>query len=237
MSTTSEQKLIVHHLNDSRSQRVLWLFEELELPYEIKKYTRLPTHQAPKELFDVNPLGKAPVITDNGLNIAESGAIVEYVIEKYGNGKALVPEAGKLDNLYYTHYAEGTLMPLLVNKLIFSLVPGHAPFFIRPLVRLIFSQLDETLVVPQLKTNLAMIEAHLAKVKAATPDAATKGFFFAGGTEPTCADYMMQFPLEAMVSRAPAGDLVKEYVTLNQARPAYKRGLEKGGEYSYAKSA
>ena len=117
--------LTVHHLNNSRSQRVLWLLEELGVPYEIVRYQRQPDMRAPKELRAIHPLGKSPVITDNGNTIAESGAIVEYLIATYGNGR-LIPPPNTPERLRYTywlHYAEGSAMPPLLLKLLFTLMP------------------------------------------------------------------------------------------------------------------
>ncbi|KDR68457.1 hypothetical protein GALMADRAFT_257192 [Galerina marginata CBS 339.88] len=221
--------LTVHHLNHSRSQRILWLLEELQVPYEIKKYERdTQTRRAPSELLAISPLGKAPVITDGDVTLAESGAIVEYVIAKYGNGKAVPSEAGYLDNLYFNHYAEGSLMPILVQKYIFDAVPKNVPFYIRPIVNMVFGQLDSRIIQPELKKHLAMVEAHLEK---------SQSNWFAGGQEPTSADYQMAFPLEAIVHVAPTavGPLIKKYVKVIHNREAYKKALEKGGEYAYAK--
>ncbi|KAI0765373.1 thioredoxin-like protein [Fomes fomentarius] len=225
----SSPKLVVHHLNDSRSQRILWLLEELEVPYEIKKYQRTAEMVAPPALQAVNPLGTAPVITDGDLNLAESGAIVEYIIQKYGNGRAQPPESGRVDNLYFTHYAEASLMPMLVNKLIFRIIPSRAPFFLRPLLNGVFNTVSSKLLDPRLKTHAKLIEDHLSK---------TDGWF-AGGQEPTSADYMMLFCLEAWASedKAALGPKTKAYVERAHARAAYQRGLEKGGEYKYAKAS
>ncbi|KAI0646445.1 thioredoxin-like protein [Trametes meyenii] len=222
-------KLIVHHLNNSRSQRILWLLEELEVPYEIKKYQRTAEMMAPPELKTVNPLGNAPVITDGNLNLAESGAIVEYIIQKYGNGRAQPPESGRIDNLYYTHYAEASLMPMLVNKIIFKIIPERSPFFLRPILKGAFSMISAKMLDPRLKIHAEMIEGHLAK---------TDGFF-AGGQEPTSADYMMIFALEAWASGSNGvlGPKTTAYVEKIHSRPAYQRGLKKGGEYAYAKLA
>jgi glutathione S-transferase len=131
--------LIVHHLENSRSQRVLWLLEELGVEYEIKRYERdKKTMLAPRELREVHPLGKSPVLTDDGQTIAESGAIVEYLVERYGKGR-LVPAAGTPEKLRYTywlHYAEGSAMPPMLLKLIFErMKTGPVPFFLRPIVR------------------------------------------------------------------------------------------------------
>ncbi|TDL24564.1 thioredoxin-like protein [Rickenella mellea] len=219
--------LVVHHLNNSRSQRILWLLEELEIPYEIKKYQRGSDMLAPKELKEVHPLGKSPVITDGDVTLAESGAIIEYIIEKYGAGKATPPAAGKLDNLFFTHYAEGTLMPILVNKLVFTIIPQRVPFYIRPVANIIFGSVSKQLLEPNIETNSKFVEAHLAK---------TKADFFAGGDHPTSADYQMLFPLEAIKQRAPGhlGPNMKAWVDRVHARPAFKRALEKGGQYDLA---
>ncbi|KAF8596492.1 thioredoxin-like protein, partial [Ceratobasidium sp. AG-I] len=225
-AATSSSKLILHHLNDSRSQRVIWLLEELEVPYDIKKYERTPEQLAPPELKAVHPLGLSPVITDGNVVLAESGAIIEYLIRKYGAGKFDPPEAGYVDNVYYTHYSEGTLMPILVNHMIFTGVPEHSPFFIRPLLRMVFNTLHSQLVEPRLKANMAMIESHLAT---------RPGKFFAGGSEPTSADFVMLFPLEALISSKimSIGEHTCAFVERMHARAAYKRVMEKGGEYKY----
>jgi len=221
--------LTIHHLNDSRSQRILWLLEELEIPYEIKKYQRLPTQKAPPELLAVNPLGKAPVITDGEVNIAESGAIIEYIIKKYGQGKIWKPAEGTrgaIDDLYYLHYAEGSLMPIVVNKYIFTLVPDYSPWYLRWFVRMIFGNLTKMLVNPELKKHVDMLESHLAKKD-----------WLAGGSGPTGADFSMNMAMEALKidKESGAGPAVLAYVDRIHARPAYKRALEKGGEYRYAK--
>ncbi|CAL1709056.1 unnamed protein product [Somion occarium] len=219
--------LVVHHLNDSRSQRILWLLEELDVPYELKKYQRMPDMTAPKELTAVHPLGYAPVITDGDITLAESGAIVEYIINKYGGGKANLPEAGKIDDLYYAHYAEGSLMPMLVNKLVYNIVPQRSPFILRPLVKIVFSTLQTKMLDPRLEKHAAFIEQHLSK---------DNRQWFAGGDGPTAADYQMSFPLETWCHRFPEvlGPNTKEYVKRIHQRPAYKKALEKGGKYTYA---
>ena len=126
--------LTVHHLNNSRSQRVLWLLEELGVPYEIVRYQRQPDMRAPKELRAIHPLGKSPVITDNGNTIAESGAIVEYLIATYGNGRLIPPPntPERLRFTYWLHYAEGSAMQPLLLKLLFTLMPKRAPALLRP---------------------------------------------------------------------------------------------------------
>jgi len=222
--------ITLHHLNDSRSQRILWLLEELELPYEIKKYQRTQEGLAPLELYNIHPLGLAPIVTDGELTLVESGAIIEYLIEKYGGSKAQTTESGKMHDLYFKHYAEGTLMPILVNKHVYSVAPEQAPFFIRPVARVVFDAVAAKLVTPRLLRHAAYLEQHLEK---------DKKKWFAGGEEPTIADYMMSFGLDGWSTILPEmfGPNLKAYVRRVHDRPAYQRGLKKGGEYAYAKSS
>jgi len=224
---TEEGKVVLHHLDDSRSQRILWLLEELEVPYVIKYYKRQPSKLAPPELKKIHPLGKSPTITDGGVTLAESGAIVEYLIAKYGKGNFVPTETGRVDNLYYTHYAEGTLQPLLVMGYIFQLIPDRSPFIIRPVARAICGNVRTLLVEPQLKTNAEMIESHLS---------ASPSGWFAGGPSPTSADFLMSFACETLVVRGgdSVGPKTKRFVELCHGRDAFRRGLEKGGEYAYA---
>ena len=157
--------LTVHHLNNSRSQRVLWLLEELGVPYEIVRYQRQPDMRAPKELRAIHPLGKSPVITDNGNTIAESGAICEYIIGTYGKGR-LIPPPNTPERLRYTywlHYAEGSAMSPLLLKLLFTLMPKRAPALLRPLVRKVSNTALTTLVNPQLKQHMDYWEGELGK--------------------------------------------------------------------------
>ncbi|KAG8881933.1 hypothetical protein FRB97_008891 [Tulasnella sp. 331] len=227
MSTeTAQPSLVLHHLNDSRSQRILWLLEELQVPYQLKKYQRLPSQLAPPELKAIHPLGRSPVIKDGDVTLAESGAIVEYIITKYGKSKAQPPQSGWVDNLYYTHYAEGTLAPLMTWKYILTLVPDQSPFFIRPFARAVCNNIIAYVIDNRLKGNFAMIEQHMQKVS---------GGWFAGGDEPTSADYMMLFGMEAATSRLDnVPDIMKKYVERVHAMPSYQRALEKGGEYRFA---
>ncbi len=220
--------LTVHHLNNSRSQRVLWLLEELGLPYEIKFYQRDPnTMLAPPELRNVHPLGKSPVVTNEGATIAETGAIVEYLVDQAGG--RLRPPAGSPEKLrwtYWLHYAEGSAMPPLLMRLIFSSLPGRSPALLRPLVRGISAKVIDGYVDPQIKTHFDYIESEL-----------TKSPWFAG-EEFSAADVMMSFPLEAAGARANAfagRPKVKAFVERIHARPAYERALAKGGPYAYAK--
>ena len=218
--------ITVHHLNNSRSQRVLWLLEELGADYEIVRYERDPkTMLAPASLRAVHPLGKSPVITDEGLTVAESGAIIEYLVERYGKGR-LVPPPGSPERLRYTywlHFAEGSAMSPLVLSLIFARLPRQPmPFFVRPVVRTISDKVLKTLVEPQLRTQQRFMESELAK-----------STWFAGD-EFTAADIQMSFVVEASATRGGLGaDHPKLMAWLERihARPAYQRALEKGGPY------
>ena len=158
--------ITVHHLNDSRSQRILWLLEELDLEYEVKRYERDPeTMLAPASLKEVHPLGKSPVITDEELTLAESGAIVEYLVARYGNGR-LAPKSETPERLRYTywlHYAEGSAMPPLVMQLIFNQIEEKSPFFLRPVAKVITGNVKQTYIEPQITQNLDYLEAELKK--------------------------------------------------------------------------
>lgn len=218
--------ITVHHLNNSRSQRVLWLLEELGIDYDIKRYQRDPmTMLTPPELRQVHPLGKSPVITDGGLTLAESGAIIEYLVERYGRGR-LVPAAGtpeKLRYSYWLHYAEGSMQPMLLMKLIFGQIEkAPMPFFARPIARAISKNTTSSFIDPNIKRHLDYMEAELGK----TP-------WFAGN-EFTAADVQMSFPLEAATVRAGLDSRwpnLMAFLGRVHARPAYQRAIEKGGKY------
>jgi glutathione S-transferase len=222
--------IIVHHLNNSRSQRVLWLLEELGLDYTIKPYQRDPkTMLAPPSLKAVHPLGKSPVITDGDNTIAESGAIIEYLVQQYGDGR-LVPAAGSKDRLRYTywlHYAEGSAMPPLLMKLVFGrLDRPPMPALLRPLARSIANGVQRNYIDPQLKTHLDFLEAELGK-----------STWFAG-EEFSAADIQMSFPLEASQSRGgldASRPRLSAFLQRIHARPAYQRAIEKGGNYDLLK--
>jgi glutathione S-transferase len=203
--------LVVHHLNNSRSQRVLWLLEELGAPYEVKRYQRQPNMLAPKELRAIHPLGKSPVITDNGNTVAESGAIIEYVLKTYGQGR-LIPADDTPERLRYTywlHYAEGSAMTPLLLKLIFGLLPKRAPFLIRPIVNAVATKALATLVTPQLRQHMAFWESELGKSE-----------WFAGD-DFTAADIQMSFPLEAAsAGRAGARPSESDGMACEDPRPA-----------------
>lgn len=222
--------IIVHHLNNSRSQRILWLLEELGLDYEIKKYERdAKTMLAPPELRAIHPLGKSPVIEDDGTMVAESGAIIEYLIERYGKGK-FIPAAGtpeKLRYTYFMHYAEGSAMTPLLMKLVFDKVAtSPMPFFAKPIAKGIAHKVISSYIMPQIVQHLKYLESELAKRD-----------WFAGDAL-TGADFQVTFVLEAASAR---GGLGEQYPKLNaylkrvHARPAYQRGLERGGPYALIK--
>ncbi|HWX65099.1 MAG TPA: glutathione S-transferase [Rhodanobacter sp.] len=218
--------IVLHHLNNSRSQRILWLLEELGVPYEIKRYQRDPkTMLAPPELRAVHPLGKSPVITDGELTLAESGAIIEYLADRYGTG-TLIPAHGTPERLrcnYWLHYAEGSAMPPLLLKLVFRRVENAPmPFFVKPIAKGIAHKAQHSFVDPQLKLHLDYLEGELGK----------SAWF--GGDAFSVADIQLSFPLEAFAAR---GGLDASYPRLSaflqriHARPAYQRALQQGGEY------
>lgn len=221
--------ITVHYLENSRAHRILWLLEELGLDYEVKTYKRGPDMRAPRSLKDIHPLGKSPVIEDGGKVYAESGAIIEYLLDTYGKG-AFRPQPGTdayRRYLYWLHYAEGSAMPLLLLKLLFSRIPGEVPFLFRPVATLISKGVAGKLVDPQLADHTAYWDSELAR----------DGFF--AGSELTGADIAMSFPVEAAMSRADgAGErpAIRHYLEAIRARPAYQRALTKGGAYVYSKS-
>jgi len=218
--------ITVHHLNNSRSQRVLWLLEELELPYEIKRYERDPkTMLAPASLREVHPLGKSPVITDGELTLAESGAIIEYLVGHYGNGK-LVPASGTPEHLRYTywlHYAEGSAMPPLLLKLVFDQIEKSPMlFFVRLIARSISNRVKSSFIEPQITQHLDYLEAEISK-----------NAWFAGN-EFTAADIQISFPLEVSVAIAglnASRPKLMAFLNRIHSRPAYKKALERGGTY------
>jgi len=218
--------IVVHHLENSRSQRVLWLLEELGVPYEVKRYARNPeTMLAPPELRAVHPLGKSPVITDDGRTVAESGAIVEYLVDRYGNGR-LIAAAGTPERLrysYWMHYAEGSVMPPLLLKLVFDRVEtAPMPFFVKPIARTIAGRAKSSFIEPQIALHLDYMEGELGKSE-----------WFAGN-DMTAADIQMSFPLEAAAARgglAAGRPRLMAFLERAHARPAYQRALAKGGPY------
>ena len=221
--------ITVHHLNNSRSQRVLWLLEELGVPYEIQKYQRdAKTMLAPPELLKVHPLGKSPVISDDGTTVAESGAIIEYLLERHGKGR-LEPAKGTPERLrftYWLHFAEGSAMSPLLMKLVFDRIEtAPMPFFARPIARGISRKVKTAMIEPNLKRHLDHMEREL-----------TKSEWFAGD-EFSAADIQMSFPVEASAQRAGLDASRPKLMTFLKkihARPAFRRALERGGPYSFA---
>jgi len=219
--------ITVHHLENSRSQRVLWLLEELGLPYEVKRYARdRKTSLAPPELAAVHPLGKSPVISDAATVVAETGAIVEYLLDKAG-GERLQPAAGSSDRLrftYWLHFAEGSAMPPLVMALIFAKVrSAPMPFFAKPIAKAIADKVMTGFVQPNIDRQLAFMEAELQ----------SRPWF--AGSDFSAADIMMSFPLEAAASRGgldPRYPKLTDFLARIHARPAYQRALERGGPYA-----
>lgn len=219
--------IIVHHLEHSRSQRVLWLLEELGLDYEIHTYQRDPkTRLAPPGLRDVHPLGKSPVITDGQRSLAESGTILEYLARRYGDSRwsPALDSGTYWDFHYWMQYAEGSLMPPLLLKLVFDTVGQKAPLLIRPLAKGIAGQVDRSFISQQIRTHLDYVEAHLAQ----------HNWFV--GEDISTADVQMSFPLEAARTRGLIGDQrpgILAFIDRCQKRPAYRRALKAGGPYDF----
>jgi len=219
--------IVVHHLNNSRSQRVLWLLEELGLEYEVRRYQRdAKTMLAPPELRAVHPLGKSPVIEDGGQTLAESGAIVEYLAERYGDGR-LVPAAGTPERMryrYWMHFAEGTAQPPLLLKLLFDRIEtAPMPFFVRPIARTIAQRAKGGYVQPNIDRNLDFMEGELA----------ARDWF--AGPDFTAADVQMSFPVEAARARGGLDERhprLMDFLARIHARPAYLRAVERGGAYA-----
>ena len=221
--------ITVHHLENSRSQRVLWLLEELGLPYEVQRYARdKKTSLAPPELTAVHPLGKSPVITDGAITVAETGAIVEHLVDQAGG--ALRPEAGSAEHrryVHWLHFAEGTAMPSLVMALVFNKIKtAPMPFFAKPIARAIADKVMQGFVQPNLDRNREFMESELGD----------RGWF--AGRSFSAADVMMSVPVEAMLSRgggAQKAPRLAAFLERVQARPAWQRALERGGPYGLLK--
>ena len=229
--------IVVHHLNNSRSQRVLWLLEELGRPYELRFYQRDPqTLLAPPELQRVHPLGKSPVLTDGDTAgdaageyaLAESGAIMEYLLDTYDDG-VLRPATGTAERrrfTYWLHYAEGSAMPPLLLDFVFKRLPqGPMPFFAKPVAKAISERVLKTFVGPQLRAHLDWMESELSSRP-----------WFAGDAF-SAADIQMSF-LEAYEARVGLGGRPKLVAWLDRirARPAYRRAIEVGGPVSLTRT-
>jgi glutathione S-transferase len=218
--------ITVHHLQNSRSQRVLWLLEELGLAYEVKRYERTREYRAPPELRAVHPLGKSPVIEEGALRLAETGAIVDYLLDRHANGR-LMPPDGTPDAWtarHFLHHAEGSAMPPLVMRLVFGRIGAQAPWPVRPIVSRMMREADRRFLHPQLEALADYWEDALAAT----------GWF--AGPDLSAADVMMSFPVEAGATRLDyaARPRLRDFVARIHARPAYARALERGGPYAYA---
>lgn len=219
--------ITVHHLNNSRSQRILWMLEELGVAYEIKHYQRdAKTMLAPASLKAIHPLGKSPIITDGKQTIAESGVIVDYLAQTYGQGQ-WSPDAGSeayWQYQYFMHYAEGSLMPPLLLKLVFNKIGSTPmPFFVKPIVGQVVKKTNQQFINPQLKLHLDFLESELAK----------RAWF--AGDQISAADIQMSFPLEAAAARGGLDQRYPKlaaYLTKIRARPAYQHAIEKGGAFT-----
>lgn len=217
--------ITVHHLNNSRSQRILWLLEELELDYKIKRYERNPeTLRAPDSLKKVHPLGKSPVITDGELILAESGAIVEYLVGRYSQGQLIPAEdtPEKLRYTYWLHYAEGSVMPPLLLNLVMNQVEKKSALLVRPIAQIITGKVKSTFIDPEIALHLDYMEAELTKTN-----------WFAGD-EFTAADIQMSFPIEVVSEKVNLSlnhTKVAEFLNRIHSRSAYQSALRRGGEY------
>ncbi len=222
--------ITLHHLENSRSQRILWMLEELGVEYRIKHYKRDPkTNLAPGSLKKVHPLGKSPVLVDDKQTLAESATIIEYLARSYGEGDwAPSPEdPGYWQFHYWMHYAEASLMPPLLVKLVFSkLREPPVPFFIRPLTGRIADEVDRSFTDRQIETHFSHVDAFLAENE------------WFSGKRISAADIQMSFPLEAALAKGTIARANYPHIALwvNRVhqRPAWRRALEAGGEYEFA---
>jgi len=220
--------ITVHHLENSRSQRVLWLLELLAADYTVKRYDRDPkTMLAPDDLRLVHPLGKSPVIEDGEIVVAETGAIFEYLLEVYDTDNKLSAPKGTQDArdlTYWLHYAEGSAMTPLLLKLMFSVMPDRAPVLVKPLMRRVSGTIQDNFVDPRIMEHVNYWESALSAT----------GWFV--GDHLSAADIMMSFPLEAAAMRVDLSVFanVQRFVEACHADPAYQKALEVGGPYAYA---
>ena len=219
--------ITVHHLNNSRSQRILWLLEELGVDYAIKTYQRdNETMLAPVELRDVHPLGKAPVVTDGDQSLAESGAIIEYLVDKYDSGrlKPAQESAERLQYTYWLHYAEGSFIPLMLISLIVSRIENApVPFFVRPVVKGVAGKIRSGYLDSNVRRHLEYMNDHLSN----------QTWFC--GSEFTAADIQMSYAVEAAAARASLEDnypALQQFLDRIRAMPSYRLAIDKGGPYS-----
>lgn len=216
--------IILHYLQYSRAFRILWALEELEIKnYQIRLYKRQPSLAAPDELKAIHPLGKSPILQDDQQILAESAVILEMLQQRYDQAHQFKPNADDQDNayqyLYWMHYAEGSLMPLLVFQLVMSNVPSHVPFVIRPIAKKVCDGVKTGFLQPRLKDHIAYIENYLAKHD-----------YFAG--QFSFADIQMAFPLQAMSKRTQF-DIphIRAFLARIQQREAFQRAQEKDAHY------
>lgn len=220
--------LKLHHLNNSRSTRIIWLLEELELDYELVKYEREDTRLAPDSLKHIHPLGKAPILQDEAdgtqLTIAESGAIIEYILHRYDTSKRFSPDmTGSqewIDYLFWLHFSEGSAMPPLLLNLIFNAIPDRSPTLIKPIAKGISKKVMQSFVQPNLNRHNSLIE-----------DTLSQHAWFAGD-KLTGADIQMSFIIEAIKARGGLNQYphMSQWLDKVRSRPAYQAALQKGGE-------
>ncbi len=217
--------ITLHHLNHSRSQRILWMLEQLGAEYEVKHYKREKTQLAPEALKQIHALGKSPVISCGDDIVAESGAIIEYLCDKFESD--FKPKKGSAEYQqykYWLHYAEGTLMTQLLMKGMFDRVKtAPMPFFVKAIARTIANKAIDAYSGPNVKTNINYLENHLAENQ-----------WFCGD-KITGADIQMSFPMEVIVAREGGKDFpnISAWVKKIPERPAYKKALKVGGPYNY----
>ncbi|KAI5454752.1 hypothetical protein NCC49_003637 [Naganishia albida] len=217
-STERQPEVVIHHLNNSRSERIFWALEELNIPYEVQVYLRNPI-AAPKELKAVHPLGKSPVITDHGKAIAESGTIIDYLTHTYSTTNR---EFSLADN-YWSHYSEGSLMLFLQMALVFVISGQQAPWFVKPVIQGFVNTVKSTYLVKQIQGSVDYMESELGK----TPDG-----WFSGKSEPGAGDFMMCYPINVLVNtdRMPeikVGPNLRKWMSAVEARPAFQRAKKR----------
>ena len=211
--------ITLHHLEQSRSLRIIWALEELGVEYQIKHYKRLPTFAAPPELKAIHPLGKSPVLTDGDLTIAESAVILEYLQATYDKDNKFKPQNSKdlMQYNYWMHYAEGSLMPYLVMTLVMTNMPKHVPFIIRPIANKISDGVKGGFINPRLKEHTAFLEDYFSKNEYAAGQ-----FSF--------ADIQLSFPVVAMQERIKGNKpQIVAYAERIQQRPAFQKAKAKSG--------
>ena len=218
--------LTVHHLENSRSHRIVWLLEELGVDYDIKRYARdSQTGLAPPELVDVHPLGKAPVVTDLDRTLAESGAVIEYLVYEYDDG-SLKPADGTAEQLAYTywlHYSEGSFSPLMLLSLVLARIEdAPVPFFLKPVTRGIAGKVRDGFLDANVKRHMDYMESALSR-----------STWFCGDRF-TAADVQMSFAIEAAEVRTDLSGYPRlaGFLESIRARPAYQRAIEKGGQHA-----